>query len=231
MRLTVPGMALTLALCALAGCPKKSVRTTGGPPPEIEATAPAPPSVFRSLGELEPGTFGHLAWGAEDIRTLPEVIELERYHVQEARWGLPGGEIRVLEVRSARLDSTTAFLFDPSDDDLRTVVVRDLPAAPPPQREIRGFLPFLAAFPGKILVLSYPEEDGGHARPYRFLFVGGGGVKFGLTTEADGLWYLDHVEFFDPEWGVEELAAFKYGGQLVELETIGPVERKQAEAP
>ncbi|MDP7114322.1 MAG: hypothetical protein QGH45_20295 [Myxococcota bacterium] len=231
MRLTAPWILLALAACALLGCPKKTVRTNAGPPPELEPAAPLPPSVFRSLGELGPGSFGHLAWGAEDIRTLPEAAELERYHVQEARWGLPGGEIRVLEVRSARLDSTTAFLFDSSDDDLRTVIVRDLPAPPPPQREIRGFLPFLAAFPGKLTVLSYPEEDGGHARPYRFVFVGGGGVKFGLTTEADGLWYLDHVEFFDPEWGIEELAAFKYGGELVELDTIGLVERKQAEAP
>lgn len=231
MRLTAPWILLALAMCVLVGCPKKTVRTAAGPPPELEQAPPAPPTVFRSLAELGPGSFGHLAWGAEDIRTLPEAAELERYHVQEARWGLPGGEIRVLEVRSARLDSTTAFLFDPSDDDLRTVIVRDLPAPPPPQREIRGFLPFLAAFPGKIAVLSYPEEDGGHARPYRFLFVGGGGVKFGLTTEADGFWYLDHVEFFDPDWGVEELAAFKYGGELVELDTIGLVERKQAEAP
>jgi len=222
---------LAAAVCLLAGCPKKTIRTDVTDSAEPDVDQPPPPAVFRALADLTPTTFAHLAWGAEDIRTLPEAVALDRYHVTEARWGLPGGEIKVIEVRTARQDSTTAFLFDQGDEDLRSVIVRDLPASPPPQSEVRGFLPFLTAFPGKLQVMSYPEEDGGHARPYRFLFVVGSGVKIGLTEESDGLWYLDHLEYFDPAWGIEELAAFKYGGQLLELDTIGPMERKQAEAP
>ncbi len=221
---------LATGVCAQSGCPKvvrPSVSAETVPQAEY---VPAPPCVFDAFADLGPATFGHLSWGA-DAGAVATALELDRYHVQEASWGLPGAQVQVVEVRDARLASTTAFLFDGERRDLRTILIRDLPAPPPPQVELRGFLPFLEAFPGKIAVLGYPEEDGTHAQPYRFLLFDGLGVKIGVSRESDSLWYLDHVEYFDPEWGMEELAAFKYGGQLVAFDTIGNAERRQAVQP
>jgi len=223
--------ALSAALIVLApGCPRIVKQERISPGESEPAYVPPPPSVFAAFHELAPATFGHVVWG-EDAGVGARTLELDRYHVDEARWGLPGSEIQVVEVRDARLTSTTAFLYDGDRRDLRSILVRELPAPPPPQLNPRGFLPYLEPFPGKIAVLGYPEEDGGHARPYRFLFFDGLGVKIGLSLESDSLWYLDHVEFFDPTWDVSDLAGFKYGGALVTLDTIGNVERKQAVSP
>lgn len=227
----IPVLVLSiLVVCGAPGC-RKIVKPDTTPEGEgAPEYVPAPASVVHSFAELGPTTFGHVVWG-EDADAITATLELDRYHVQESHWGLPGREIQVVEVRDARLTSTTAFLYDGDRRDLRTILIREIAAPPPPQLDPRGFLPFLEPFPGKIAVLGYPEEDGSHAHPYRFLFFDGLGIKIGLTMESDSLWYLDHVEFFDPTWAVEDLATFKYGGQLLTLETIGNVERKQATSP
>jgi len=200
--------------------------TTTTEEPAGPSYVPPPPYVFQGLHQLGPAVFADVTWGRDGIEELVQGLELERYDTDVARWGPPGDDVPVLEVRSARRLSTTAFLMDPEQGTVRTVLVRDLPQPPPPQSEIQGFMDYLEAFPGKIHVYAYPEEDGGHGKPYRFLFVADLGVKIGLGREGDGLWYLDHVEYFDPAWDAEALSGYKYGGVLVEIDTIGPLERR-----
>ena len=185
-----------------------------------------PPYVFDSIVQLGPENFASVQWGRDDASTLRDGLQLQRYDLVESRWGPPGEGVPVLEARTARRASVTAFLFDGDDAVIRTVLVRQLPATPPPQSNVFGFLPYLVAFPGRILVYAYSEEDETHGLPYRFLFFPGLGVKMGLGELDDGSWVLDHVEYFDPEWDVDELDSFKYGGRLKLVGTITVSERK-----
>jgi len=217
---------LALALTALLSCKTTDPVTAG----VGEAAAPVyvapPPYVFERLDQLGPANFAAVRWGVDRLEDVRGDLQLQRYDLQEARWGLPGQEFVVLQAQTARRSSTTAFVFDADEGTLRTVLVRDLPSTPPPQANVFGFLPFLGAFPGKIQVYAYREEDGTHALPYRFLFFPDQGIKMGLGELTGGTWSLDHVEYFDPDWGAEELDAFKYGGRLELVGTITAAERR-----
>lgn len=190
-------------------------------------TAP-PPFVFDSIAQLGPASFSGVQWGVDDASAMRAGLELQRYDLLETRWGPPGEDVPVTEVRTARRASMTALLYDAAAEEpvIRTILVRDLPASPPPQPNVFGFLPYLGAFPGRILIYTYAEEDDTHGIPYRFLFFPGLGVKMGLGALDDGSWVLDHVEYFDPEWDVDELDEFKYGGRLKMVGTIAVAERK-----
>lgn len=231
MRVALVASLVGLALWPVGGCKTTTATTPAAPVDESAGSAyvPPPPYVFEGLHQLGPAVLAGVGWGRAGAGELVSALRLERYDTEETRWGPPGDDVPVLEVHSARRLSITAFLFDRDDGTVRSVLIRDLPHAPPPQAEITGFLPYLEAFPGKIEVYSYPEEDGTHGKPYRFLFVSDLGVKFGLGQEADGLWYLDHVEYFDPAWDAARLSGYKYGGVLVERDVITPLERRRDE--
>jgi hypothetical protein len=188
----------------------------------------APTFVYDSVAQLGPASFAAVRWGVDDASTLREGLELQRYDLLETRWGPPGEDVPVVEVRTARRASVTALLFDADADAevIRTILVRELPATPPAQSNVFDFLPYLSAFPGRILIYTYAEEDDTHGLPYQFLFFPGLGVKLGLGGLDDGTWVLDHVEYFDPEWDVDELDEYKYGGRLTMVGTITVAERK-----
>ena len=187
---------------------------------------PPPPQVYERLDQLGPSTFAGVRWGVDDAGMLREALGLDRYDVREANWGASEEAVPVLEVRTARRMSTTAFLLDTDDGTLRSVVVRDLQDFPPPQGTVFGLLPYLEAFPGKIQIYVQEVEEDTGERPFRFLFFPGLGVKIGLYELDGGTWYVDHVEYFDPEWGMEKLNAYKYGGRLEAVGTITPAERR-----
>jgi len=221
-----PCLGLILALSAVLSC---KTTETAAPTPEQPVAAPyvaPPPYVYDRLDQLGPANFSGVRWGMDRMDDVRDHLHLQRYDEREARWGLPGREFDVLQVQTARRASTTAFVFDGEEGTLRTVLIRDLPVAPPPQADVSDFLPFLAAFPGKIQVYAYAEEDGTHALPYRFLFFPGQGVKLGLGELEGGTWTLDHVEYFDPGWDADQLDAFKYGGRLELVGTITAAERR-----
>ncbi len=186
---------------------------------------PPPTVVFGEFGHLTPASFADMQWGAADRRSLDSVYGLDRYDTALANWGPAGSQLSVLEARTSRQDSVTGFVFDPDSGVVKTVVVRGL-AAPPPQAEIAGFYPYLEGFPGKILILGHSVMDGATEVPYRYLFFVDLGVKIGLSQGLDELWHLDHLEYFDPAWAVEDLTGFKYGGELELIDTIGPLERR-----
>jgi len=219
-------VALVLVVVGLCACRTTTVTQVLAPVETGPAYMAPPPFVYGSIADLGPGNFATVRWGVDDASTLREGLQLERYDVLETRWGPPGEDVPVVEVRTARRASVTALLFDAEAEVIRTILVRELPAAPPPQSNLFGFLPFLDAFPGRILIYTYAEEDDTHGLPYQFLFFPGLGVKMGLGGLDDGTWVLDHVEYFDPEWDVDELDDFKYGGRLKMVGTIAVAERK-----
>lgn len=225
-RAVLPLVAVGLAVVAF-GCRTTTTATqTLAPVDTGPVHVAAPPSVFDSIAELGPASFSAVRWGVDDASVLREGLRLQRYDVLETRWGPPGEDVPVVEVRTARRASMTALLFDSEEPVIRTILVRELPATPPPQSNVFGFLPYLTAFPGRILIYTYAEDDDTHGLPYQFLFFPGLGVKMGLGGLDDGTWVLDHVEYFDPEWDVDELDAFKYGGRLKMVGTITVAERK-----
>jgi hypothetical protein len=187
---------------------------------------PPPPYVFDGLRSLGPEVFADVRWGVDDMVALRDALHLDRYELQDQRWGTGERTVPVLEARTARQTSTTAFLFDPGSAVVRTVVLRDLPQTPPLQENVFGFLPFLAAFPGKVLVCTLEEEQRVQGMPFQFLVFPAQGIKVGLGEMADGQLFLDHVEYFDPGWSVDQLAEFKYGSSLQQVGTITAAERR-----
>lgn len=217
-----------LGLCA---CRTASVSQTAVPV-ETGPVYVAPPAyVYDSIADLGPANFASVRWGKDDASALLDGMDLDRYDIAETRWGPPGEDVPVVELRTARRASVTALLFDAEESVIRSILVRQLPAIPPAQSSVFGFLPYLVAFPGRILVYAYEDDPEGQgasigARPYQFLFFPGLGVKMGLGGLEDGSWVLDHVEYFDPDWDVDELDDFKYGGRLSLVGTITVAERK-----
>ena len=218
--------ALVLALSVFVSCKTTNTTTTVTADTTEPVYVAPPPYVYERLDQLGPANFVAVRWGVDQVEDVRDGLALQRYDLQETRWGLPGKEFIVLQAQSARRSSTTAFAFDVDEGTLRSVLVRDLPATPPPQANVFGFLPFLGAFPGKIQVYAYAEEDGTHGLPYRFLFFPDQGVKMGLGELDGGMWSLDHVEYFDPAWEPEQLDEFKYGGRLELVGTITAAERR-----
>lgn len=217
---------LALALTALLSCKTTDTATPNSGETLAVAYLAPPPYVYERLEQLGPANFSAVRWGVDQLDDVRDGLQLLRYDLQQTRWGLPGKEFVVLRAQTARRSSTTAFAFDTDEGTLRTVLIRDLPATPPPQSNVFGFLPFLDAFPGKIQVYAYAEEDGTHALPYRFLFFPEQGVKMGLGELDGGVWSLDHVEYFDPDWDAQQLDDFKYGGRLELVGTITAAERR-----
>ncbi len=224
------------SLGLMAAC--RTVRATGEPEvPAAAAYVPPPPFVFESFADLAPDLFSSVTWGVESGDALVERLHLARYDLVRSSWG-GHGELPVIQVTTPRRGSSTTLLLDPADGTVRSVLVRDLPDTPPPVATVEEMVPYLAAYPGRLLVLARPGDEaaapadgseGEAAAPRadeRLLFVQGLGVKIGLARRGDDRWELDHVEYFDPAWGPEQLAAFKYGGPLVEVGAIGALERR-----
>lgn len=219
-----PVLLIATLAAPLGSCRTTTTVATATDVPRAVYVAPAQ-VVFTEFVQLTPTSFANVQWGVADRQSLGRVLGLERYDTTSINWGPLGGEFAVLEARTSRQDSVTAFVFDSQADVVKTVVVRGL-AAPPPQAEIAGFYPYLESFPGKILIHGHTELDGATEIPYRFLFVADLGIKIGLSQGPGQLWYLDHLEYFDPAWEVEDLAQFKYGGALELIDTVGPLERR-----
>ncbi len=215
------GLLALLPACRDASSGSVIVEEAPGP-----VWVPPPPYVFGGLRDVGPDVFADLRWGVDQEGTLRSALHLERYEVTPATWGTGERTVPVLEVRTARQSSTTAFLFDPGTAVLRTVVVRDLPEVPPLQENVFGFLDHLGAFPGKVLVCTLADEARIEGMPDQFLLFPGQGVKVGLGDAGDGQLYLDHVEYYDPDWSIDQLAEFKYGGQLQQVGTITAAERR-----
>ncbi len=222
---------MLLLVLGLAACRTANVTQTAVPVDTGPVYVAPPPYVYDSIADLGPANFAAVRWGEDDASTLLQGLQLQRYDVAETRWGPPGEDVPVVELRTARRASVTALLFDADEEVIRTILVRQLPAIPPAQSNVFGFLPYLVAFPGRILVYAYEDDPDTQAtyagaKPYQFLFFPGLGVKLGLGGLDDGSWVLDHVEYFDPDWDLDELDEFKYGGRLKLVGTITAAERK-----
>jgi len=134
VRVAAFAVVTVLALWLTGGC-KTTTTTTTTTTEEVTGPTytPPPPYVYDGLHQLGPLVLAGVRWGHQGVDELVQELSLERYHTEQASWGPPGAGVPVLEVQSARRLSITAFLLDPGDGTVRTVLIRDLPQAPPPQ--------------------------------------------------------------------------------------------------